>query len=397
MTTETGFKVGQIVAFQGYAELTDGQAELLQAGDLLRIAEIKDQEGNINHICFALERKNDKGEPIGEALWEDEIEATGKPEHEAPVEAPKKGRKTKAKAEVKAEVKTEEPVAKATAKTKAAAKTPAKAKAKAKAKAPAKIKAIPKKEVEPVVFNDTEAVTTILGEHKDAVEAARALVLQGRHLDFTLGGVLTHIHAEKIHVDMGYQDNHAGFSDFIAAELSTHYRKGMELINLYRVFTSHGLDESFIGTIGWSKAVSIARLERLKDGDGNNTGAGLLDKNFDKLVKFALKHTRDDLDAKIRNDFMDATSSERIAFTKFNFKLVGAAADIGKRAVAVAKSQGVDVNDNDAFEVICGEYLTMAEGTEMSLEESIAVLEAKYGVILIEEEPVAAEEASEAA
>ncbi len=271
--SDAELRKGQIVAFQGYAEpLAEGQEALLEQGDLLRIDNIKVEGGVENYICFALERKGEDGKPVGESLWIDEIEATGKQEHEPP-ELDEKAAKADAKAKKAAAKKT---AAKANGK-----KTAAKGKGKKGKLKTAKVE----KEEEPIVIEDTKAVSTVLKEHDDAVEAARSLIEQGRQVEFTLGGVLYHIYAEGIHKAHGYEGKQ-GFAEFIDKELSIHYRKAMVLISMYKVFTDHGLDELTIGEIGWSKAAAIARITRARDDKGEKIGDELLDKHFDALVDF---------------------------------------------------------------------------------------------------------------
>lgn len=210
----------QIVKFQGYSELPEGQEVILNEGERVRVETVND-DGSM--VAYSLDRKDANDQPLGDQVFPEEVEATGDaaddPRLAEGAEAPKakRTRSTGKKATT----------AKAGKATKAAGKNATKAEKKAE---PVQREAkVPDADI--IVITDTESVTNILNESDDAVAAAKSLVEQGERTDYTLGGVLHHIYSEGIHKGVVNEqtgdayEGKRGFADFVEKELGVQYRR----------------------------------------------------------------------------------------------------------------------------------------------------------------------------
>lgn len=216
-------------------------------------------------------------------------------------------------------------------------------------------------------ITNTKGVLDILA-NQDALVAAKSLALSADQSYFNLGGVLNHIKTVGAYEQAGYTGKRA-FNDYVEKELGYGYRKAIELIGIYRNICRLGLSESRLIEIGWSKAKLLAKHATVE--------------NFDELIDIANANSREKLDVIIKNTFTtagDGTAGTRIAKTKFNFTLFADQAETVSRALEAAKGLANNSDLNAALEYIAGEWLQTAEGMEVTLEQAVAHLQAKYNV-----------------
>lgn len=216
----------------------------------------------------------------------------------------------------------------------------------------------------------SSSVAALLAEH-DALEAAEELVRRSDETEFTLGGVLAHIQREGIHQRLGFQGKR-GFEDYIEQRLGLKYRKARYLINIYEYFTNLGIDETRLSAMGWSKAKELVGKATLE--------------NFDDLVEYAEGHTREQLIEHLRTSYTDAgdgsDTGTSVKQTRLTFALFADQASTVTRALDAAKQQAGSDDPNQALEHICAEWSLMNESQQLTLDEALAAMEARYGVTL---------------
>jgi hypothetical protein len=348
--------VGQVVTFKGYSEADMSEDDMIfRAGQQVRIEKINADGGM---VAMPVE-----GDGPGDTVFPEEIEAAAAVQAEV--------------AEVAAPVEEAKPAAKKASKTKAKAAAPAPVE-----EAPVAEEQVADDAVQPgtqvEARQDSQSVRDILAE-QDALEAAKALIEQVERTYFTLGGVLSHIYAEGIHKSVGY-DGKRGFADYVEAELGIQYRKAMYLINIYDYFRALGVDETRLGEIGWSKAKELV----------NHANA----ENFDELVDYAKSNTRDDLVKFLKTQNVSDGTGEggSVKKVRLTFSLFADQSETVTRAIDAAKTMAGSDDPNQALEYICAEWSQMTESVEVSLEDAIAHLQAKYGVTLVQAGASEAEE-----
>ena len=385
------YKIGQTVIFNGYSELAPGQEEIINSGE--RVVVVKYDEANDTYVIRSADRTDESGEALADSAFEDELQATGLAEDEA-VEKPKKGKPAKAKKKAVAEP--AEDVEPLDVDPDLEGETNAEIVEEDDQEDEVIVPKKKKKLNKALIVKEDKAVADqmvddTIHEHHDAIAAAKALIERSEQTYLMLGGVLHHIYENNLHKAEGYAGKR-GFQEFVAKELGIEYRKAMYLMSNYRVFRELSLDaerNEKLMAMGWSKAKEIAAIARLRDPETNEEyGVAAVEAHFDELADYAVEKTRDELTAKIKSDFVDMREGERIAITKFAFKLVGEAGETCKRAIQHAKSQMPEesASDSMAFEVVCGEYINMTEGTEQTLEEAIALVENRFGIKLVVQE-----------
>lgn len=260
-------------------------------------------------------------------------------------------------------------------KPKAAAKGNAKGNAKADTKASDKPKADDKaksggiKPTPVVEISDMASVREILAE-QDALDAAKSLVERAEQTDFTLGGVLRHIHETGAFKAEGY-DGKRGFDDYVRQALGVEPRKARYLMSNYTVFAMIGADEQKLASIGWSKAKELARIEPAK-----------LKKDFDKLIDKANSMTRDDLVADIKKHYKVTTrgSADGVSLTTMTFKLAEEDATTVTEGLKEASAL-IGADDlNKALAYIVGDWRGTGTGTDLSLEDTVELMCAKFGL-----------------
>lgn len=362
--------VGTVGVFKGYEALEKDQEAILDKGEKVKILEVvEDDAGGVSYTVQQLDGEQ------GDTIFDSEFIP----------EAPARSRTKTAKANGAAGKTAAKPRASGGTAKATGGKAPS-LKSKAGTKSTAKSEAA--KEVEVPEIIDTDAVAERLKDG-DALEAAKALVNQVEETYFTLGGVLSHIMHEGLHKSAGYTEKN-GFSEFCVNELGMEYRKARYLITIYSKFTMLGVDETKLSAIGWSKAAKIAAIQ----------DDAKLEKNFDKLVTYAAKHTREELESHITKNYVKKTRGGEAGATgsktkkvKFVFSLFGDQASVVEDALNSAKSEEEGASLSDAFNHIVTEWAMLTEQAEPKLEDAIDAVELRYGVRLqVLEEEAEAEE-----
>ena len=229
----------------------------------------------------------------------------------------------------------------------------------------------------PVVeIKDMVSVTEALAsEGGDALKAAKALVSKAEQTDFTLGGVLRHIHETGAFKSLGY-DGKRGFDEYVEKVLGIQSRKARYLMTIYTKFAMLGVDESRLEAIGWSKAKELARIDEAE-----------LKKDFNKLVKYAEGHTRDELIDHVKTKYVVTTrgGEDRVKLVDFKFRLAEEDATTATEALkeaGIAAGAGDDLNT--AFAYLCGDWRNTGTGQDLDLEGSLEMIAAKFGLTKIE-------------
>lgn len=409
-----GFAINGFALFKGYSNLEAGQEQILTVGAPVRIDRFEneadivvigvDEDGNdimsedgttpkFAERVFPEEltpAELDADAPAtDEAAVVADAPAADAPTATAPVTKPetaaakKKREAAEAKAATAAAPKAETAAAKkkreaaaakeAAATEKAATKAANKAKAdaakveKAKAKEAAAAKKITATPV--IEIADMASVKEILAE-QDALAAAQSLVDRAEQTDFTLGGVLRHIHETGAFKSIGYEGKR-GFVDYCEQTLGIAYRKAHYLMTIYTAFAMIGADEEKLQQIGWSKAKELARIE-----------TGKLKKDFDSLIGKATEMTRNDLTAFIKKTYKVTTrgGGDQVALTSFSFRLAEEDAEMVNSALTEAKTMTGEDDLNKAFAYIVGDWRNTGTGTDMSLDDTIELMVAKFGI-----------------
>lgn len=229
---------------------------------------------------------------------------------------------------------------------------------------------------------DSQRVQELLAS-QDALAAAKSLSEQAEEAFFSLGGVLSHVHeteAYKTIVDDKGEAKYAGkrgFAEYAFNELNVNYRKAMNLIAIYRKFRELDLDETRAIRIGWTK---------LREMLGK-----LTEDRADDLLEKGEKLTRDELAAYISETYVsdDEQVSTRVKKTRLTFTLFEQNTAIVRGAIDAAMDIGDVSTPEQALVLICAEWGQLTGNIEVSLADSIAALEARYGVTLTATEATA--------
>lgn len=401
-----GFAINGFALFKGYSNLEPGQEQILAVGAPVRIDRFEN-EADIVVIGVDDDGNDIMGddgvtpklaervfpEELTPAELDEDAPATEVADAEAPVaDAPvaaakpetaaakKKREAAEAKATKAAAPKAETAAAKkkrenAEAKATAAAEKDAtKAANKAKREQDKKDKAAAKAKkitATPVMeIADMASVREILAE-QDALTAAQSLVDRAEQTDFTLGGVLRHIHETGAFKSIGY-DGKRGFVDYCEQTLGIAYRKAHYLMTIYTAFAMIGADEEKLQQIGWSKAKELARIETTK-----------LKKDFDSLIEKATEMTRTDLTAHIKKAYKVTTrgGGDQVALTSFSFRLAEEDAEMVNAGLAEAGAMtGEPDNLSKSFAYIVGDWRNTGTGTDMSIDDTVELMAAKFGI-----------------
>ena len=242
------------------------------------------------------------------------------------------------------------------------------------------VQAAPAGEVAPS-RGDDRAIASSSAEHQDALDAAKSLVQQVDNTYFSLGGVLAQIKDEGIHETIGY-GGERGFADYVETELQLEPRKAQYLMKIYRTFAELDVDQKRVSEIGWSKIRELTRIptDRLKS-------------DLDELLVYACEHTRNELLEHVRAEYGSAGDGGNQAsrMVRRSFLLFADQAEIVDRALSVAGALGETDKPYQALEHICCEWSQMTEGVEVDLQDAIATLEARYGVVIRYDEASASE------
>lgn len=354
MTDSTDVVIGSTVIFTGYTDLPEGEIELLVAGiryPVVGLAGIGE---------YILENTTGGRETV----FLEEIDVTTVAEPISIKSPPKAPAKTKAPA-------------KAPAKVKAPAKTKTKPKAEAKAKV---LPAVEPKKIVATAYStpgieDSEAVTKLLAG-TDALEAAKALALQAEETFYSLGGVLAHVYNEGLYKTLEDASGNVaysgtkGFGNYMLTELNIQYRKGMYLIEIYTVCRQLGISEAEVAKIGWSKMREIVKTLREHPEDRED------------LLTRALG-TRESLVDHVKRTYVSAEveGEKRVLKTRLSFNLFGEDAPTVQRALEAARNLiGTEATPEAALTLIAAEWSQLTESMEVSLDEALRAVSARYGV-----------------
>lgn len=394
--TETTFTVNQLVRFTGYADADMAAQPIFSEGQIVRLTEELDNGG-----WKALPLVAGGG---GDTIFPEEVEAISEEEADAAEReaatqpavqaAPEKGKKGGKKAAAAAAAPEAEATAKAgkkggkkTAAAPAVTDEEAEASAQEVAVAAVHVPA-PAPAVLPPTGNGARTLTFAVGdngeqlvvvdspavasllEQQDALDAVSSLRRRIEESYFTMGGVLAHIYYEGIHKSAGYEGKR-GFSEYVEKAVGIDYRKAMYLIRIYTSFRAAGVDETQMGSIGWSKAKELTQVVNME--------------NAGELLELARTKSREDLVDEIQTRFVDAGDGQaapRVSSTSFKVRLFADQAETVNRAIDAAKqSQGLD-DVAQALVHVCAEWSQLSDGVDVPLEDAIHHLETKYGVRL---------------
>ncbi len=139
---------------------------------------------------------------------------------------------------------------------------PAKTKGKAKAAAAPAAEVAPVEEVIEELENEDADVLALVNGEENLIDVARDLEADIESKNYTLGGVLFHIHKDGSYkeLDDGAYAEDKGFEAFVETYFNFGYRKAMNLIQIYTNFTKAGIENpaEVVAQLGWTKASKIA-------------------------------------------------------------------------------------------------------------------------------------------
>lgn len=380
------YELQEVVRFVQYSfALPAGTKPIFTKGQLIKLIEADKEPGSFKAAlvedpsvqCSIFVEEIEKApQPEASAPPPRRRAATSKKEAAKPAEAKPAAEKPKTKAAVKTEAKPEAKTKKPQTKTNSKAAEAPKTKTKKKLKTP-------EPESKALVIPDTKEVAALL-EGEDALEAIKVLQSTMEEHYFTYGGVLSHIHRNSLFTKVVdkkgkalYGSGRQGFEDYCIQELGIKYRKAMYYIDIYEAFASAGVDGTQLAQIGWTKAAVLAEVVN--------------EDNVTSLTKYASKHTTDEVKAHIEETVVSREKTSRTKTAKkirFTFSLFEDQAGTVKAALAEAGKQ-MDQEDNipGQFHLIVTEWALTREGVEVSKEDAIAALEARYGIKLGEALP----------
>lgn len=353
--------------FKGYEALQEGQVAIFAAGDTVVIAETPADQKSFDDGGAKIQSED--GSKV-DVAFDTELEAIAAPAARTrakPAAAP-----ATAAAPVAGAAKLAKP--KTAAGKKAAGTKPAKE---------AKPKAV-KAEKEPVATVRTEALTAVLAETPDVLEAIEGLQDTIEQSFFNLGGLCSIVLHEGLYKTQ-YPDK-GGFVQWCEEVMNMGKRKVYTLINMYVKTTAAGFDEKELTNLGWTKARALSQYMDKKD---------YTEKEYKEDIKYAEKHTRDELEKHLEKKYVKATVAgtagkasgttpaetvARVTFGKFTIHGEAGEAITAafKRAAEIAESD----DPNKAFEQIVTDWASLTDGVPMTLEMEVTRLNKKYGVVL---------------
>ena len=347
MTKELKYKEGQEVVFNGYTSKVDNEA--FKKGDILIITKAFEDD---NSYDVSL-KSNDE---VSDTAFEDEIldasefVADETPETEAKEEPTKKVTKKPAtkkatkKATAKKEVKTTEEEPKVEEKAVELTKEVAEEEA----------------EVEKVEVPKSASkglVSTAISDHGgDALLTAHTIVGSAEKLDYTLGGVLSHIKREELFTKISdskgnrvYPDGIKGFNLYVSEDLGINERKADYLVGIYEKL--HGLiTEDQLEGLGWSKLKEVVRMGLDKD-------------NVEEILDLARNKSIAELQEEVKTRKIESGeklhgNTSTVELTSFKFSIFQDQGEMVKGALESCKEElGADTTDSQAFAHIAQHYL----------------------------------------
>lgn len=194
----------------------------------------------------------------------------------------------------------------------------------------------------------TKEVTDAL-KGKSPVRAARDLIAAGTISDFTLGGVLAKIAADK---DFEKETDpetgekfmgHKGFEAFIERDLGIRYRKAQWLIEFYTTFANAGVDPKKLAKAKYSKIKEVLAIVRAQPQEAEDWIDKANSSKFEELKEEARRYER-----KIGIE-KKARGTNDPTMVSYKFKVFNAQAKNVDAAVEKAKSL-IEFNDSDSEE-----------------------------------------------
>lgn len=199
---------------------------------------------------------------------------------------------------------------------------------------------------EVVELIETKEVKAAL-KGKSAVRAARDIVNGGVVTDFTLGGILAKIAAEKLHTKESdpetgekFTNDRKGFEAFIENDLGLRYRKAQWLIEFYATFSAAGVDPKKLAKAKYSKVKEVLAIVRTNPDEAEEWLDKANTQKFVDLKEEARRYERKIGVVKKTRGKNDAT------MVSYRFKVFNAQAKAVDEAVAKAKSL-IEFEDKD--------------------------------------------------
>ena len=211
--------------------------------------------------------------------------------------------------------------------------------------------------------HDPQVVEMIRGSN-DLEALARDLHDRQQEMNYFIGGVITEIHRNKLHVQVGKPDTSDGFAEYVAETIGPERRKCYMLMSIYRTFRERGLTAEALSGIGWTKAVLLTRADP---------------ELMAELLPEARNMTREEIADRVEGHSATTDGAETISRTTYKFTLYGDANSHAQQALDWAKSQIEETDpkrmESAAFEFLCTQIVTLVidapEGGEiiMSAEQ----------------------------
>jgi len=184
---------------------------------------------------------------------------------------------------------------------------------------------------------------------KGAVRAARDLIAQGTISDFTLGGVLAKIAADRDfekEKDPETGENfegRKGFESFIERDLGIRYRKAQWLIEFYTTFSKAGVDPKKLAKAKYSKIKEVLAIVREKPEEAEEWIDKANSSKFEELKEEARRYERKIDIVKMARGKNDPT------MVSYKFKVFNKQAKNVDEAIEKAK-EVIEFNDDDSEE-----------------------------------------------
>lgn len=221
-------------------------------------------------------------------------------------------------------------------------------------------------DTEPDIQADTSSQS---GQNPDTdlLEEAKVLADQAETAYFRLGGILLQIKEIDLHTDAGYSKEE--FASYVNDEVGVDYRKAQYLMNIYTFFTNLGMGPEELRGIGWSKAKEISRIkgERTED-------------EIRAVIEDARSRSRDEVGAIVTQMNGGTDAGTAIRRTTLKFVLAEENGENAKRVLSEIGSETGITDPSQQFEMLVTEYQQMKSQDDLSLEDTLAFLEAKFDI-----------------
>lgn len=386
------FDVGSVIKFLGYDESVPEAEQLLEVDAEYVIDGFTDPDDqypeglpivSVDNPDFnAKKKEHPETNPkfIQVEVLPEEMELVASPDDGAAADADADAQAA-ADAQAQAEAEAAEAKAAKGTKGKAATKEAAPAKGKAAAKeAPAakgKGKAAPKAAAPAADDSDVPQLDHEDPEVQELIDSGEDLIAVGQELEqksglaeYQLGGILSYIQRNKLHLGVEGGDAYAekgGFATFIKDYYNVDYRKAMYLIAIYNKFSQIELPEGEsiadkIALIGWTKA---AKLERHLAEDGSNAV---------ELLELAENSTVSDLSSALQEQTKvggTRTDGESVTRTTLRFRLYEEEGSMVLRTLEEIQKQRGLADINEALYAMTQDW-HQANGGEAAAEKAPA-------------------------